>query len=89
MIWRRWSSGPQRWKRYVSLPDMLAKRCEFKTNRRFIIPPGLGLDPDIERKSRRNALTTGVAGAFPFASYELSDSGGIFLGLNLYNRSPC
>ena len=31
---------------------------------------------------------TGVAGAFPFASYELSDSGGIFLGLNLYNRSP-
>ncbi|MFQ9916757.1 MAG: hypothetical protein ACLRWQ_10565 [Flavonifractor plautii] len=29
-----------------------------------------------------------MAGAFPFASYELSDSGGIFLGLNLYNRSP-
>ena len=45
-------------------------------------------DPDIERKSRRNALTQGVAGAFPFASYELSDAGGIFLGLNLYNRSP-
>ncbi len=29
-----------------------------------------------------------MAGAFPFASYELSDAGGIFLGLNLYNRSP-
>ena len=69
--------------------DMLAKRCEFKNEQAFLsFLPGLGLDPDIERKSRRNALTTGVAGAFPFASYELSDSGGIFLGLNLYNRSP-
>ncbi len=25
---------------------------------------------------------------FPFVSYELSDHDGIFLGLNLYNRSP-
>ena len=48
----------------------------------------LYLDPDIERKSRRNALTSGVAAAFPFASYELSDRNGIFLGLNMYNRSP-
>ena len=46
------------------------------------------LDADVERKSRRNALTSGVAAAFPFASYELSDRNGIFLGLNLYNRSP-
>ena len=29
-----------------------------------------------------------MAAAFPFASYELSDRNGIFLGLNLYNRSP-
>lgn len=50
--------------------------------------PLLISDPDIERKSRRNALTQGVAASFPFASYELSDAGGIFLGLNLYNRSP-
>ena len=42
----------------------------------------------MERKSRRNALTSGVAAAFPFVSYELSDRNGIFLGLNLYNRSP-
>lgn len=50
--------------------------------------PILALDPDIERKARRNALTSGVAAAFPFVSYELSDHDGIFLGLNLYNRSP-
>lgn len=39
--------------------DMLAKRCEFKNEQAFLsFLPGLGLDPDIERKSRRNALTT-------------------------------
>ena len=69
--------------------DMLAKRCEFKHEQAFLsFLPLLVMDPDIERKSRRNALTQGVAAAFPFASYELSDAGGIFLGLNLYNRSP-
>ena len=69
--------------------DMLAKRCEFKHEQAFLsFLPLLMTDPDIERKSRRNALTQGVAVAFPFASYELSDAGGIFLGLNLYNRSP-
>ena len=69
--------------------DMLAKRCEFKHEQAFLsFLPLLISDPDLERKSRRNALTQGVAGAFPFASYELSDAGGIFLGLNLYNRSP-
>ena len=35
-----------------------------------------------------SALTTGVAAAFPFVSYEHSDRNGIFLGLNLYNKSP-
>lgn len=69
--------------------DMLAKRCEFKHEQAFLsFLPLLMTDPDIERKSRRNALTQGIAGAFPFASYELSDAGDIFLGLNLYNRSP-
>ena len=33
-------------------------------------------------------MTSGVAASFPFASFELSDQKGIFLGLNLYNRSP-
>lgn len=69
--------------------DMLAKRCEYKHETAFLsFLPLLISDLDIERKSRRNALTFGVAASFPFASYELSDSRGIFLGLNLYNRSP-
>lgn len=51
--------------------------------------PLLGLDPDIERKSRRNALTAGVAAAFPFSSFEICDQNGIMLGINLHNRSVC
>lgn len=69
--------------------DMIARRCDYKNEQAFLSAlPILALDADIERKSRRNALTSGVAAAFPFASYELSDHNGIFLGLNLYNRSP-
>ena len=69
--------------------DMIARRCDYKNEQAFLsMLPLLAPDPDVERKSRRNALTSGVAAAFPFASYELSDRNGIFLGLNLYNRSP-
>ena len=69
--------------------DMIARRCDYKNEQAFLSSlPLLSLDADIERKSRRNTLTSGVAAAFPFASYELSDRNGIFLGLNMYNRSP-
>ena len=69
--------------------DMIARRCDYKQEQAFLsMLPILSQDADIERKARRNALTSGVAAAFPFASYELSDHGGVFLGLNLYNRSP-
>lgn len=69
--------------------DMIARRCDYANERGFLSTlPLVTLDADIERKSRRNALTTGVAAAFPFVSYEHSDRNGIFLGLNLYNKSP-
>ena len=69
--------------------DMIARRCDYKQEQAFLSAlPLLSLDVDVERKARRNALTSGVAAAFPFASYELSDRDGIFLGLNMYNRSP-
>lgn len=69
--------------------DMIARRCDYAKEQGFLSTlPLVALDADIERKSRRNALTTGVAAAFPFVSYEHSDRNGIFLGLNLYNKSP-
>lgn len=69
--------------------DMIARRCDYKQEQAFLSTlPVLALDPDIERKSRRNALTSGVAASFPFASYELSDKNGVFLGINIYNKTP-
>lgn len=69
--------------------DMIARRCDYANEQGFLSTlPLVTLDTDIERKSRRNALTTGIAAAFPFVSYEHSDRNGIFLGLNLYNKSP-
>lgn len=69
--------------------DMIARRCDYANEQGFLSAlPLVALDGDIERKSRRNALTTGVAAAFPFVSYEHSDRKGIFLGLNLYIKSP-
>ena len=69
--------------------DMIARRCDYANEQGFLSAlPLVALDADIERKSRRNVLTTGVAAAFPFVSYEHSDRNGIFLGLNLYNKSP-
>lgn len=69
--------------------DMIARRCDYANEQGFLSTlPLVTLDADIERKSRRNALTTGVAAAFPFVSYEHSDRNGIFLGLNRYNKSP-
>ena len=69
--------------------DMVARRCDYRQEQAFLSSlPLLSMNADIERKARRNALTSSVAAAFPFASYELSDHDGIFLGLNMYNRSP-
>lgn len=50
--------------------DMIARRCDYANEQSFLsMLPLTSLDADIERKSRRNALTTGVAAAFPFVSY--------------------
>lgn len=69
--------------------DMIARRCDYKQEQAFLSTlPVLALDADVERKSRRNALTSGVAASFPFASYELSDKNGVFLGINMYNKTP-
>lgn len=49
--------------------------------------PLVKMDTDIEKKTRRNVLTSGAAAAFPFSSFELSDDKGILLGINLHNNS--
>ena len=50
--------------------------------------PLAGWDASLFRKGRRNLLHDSLASVYPFCSYEISDPQGIFLGLNLSNRSP-
>jgi len=68
--------------------SMVAKRADFKHEQCFLSTlPVLAVEPDIERKARRNILTDSLAASFPFSSFEIYDDSGIFLGLNKYNRS--
>lgn len=68
--------------------SMVCKRADYKHGQCFLSSlPILSVDPDIERKGRRNVLTDSLAASFPFSSFEIYDEGGIFLGLNKYNRS--
>lgn len=68
--------------------SMVCKRADYKHEQCFLSSLLiLSVDPDIERKSRRNILTDSLAASFPFSSFEIYDEGGIFLGLNKYNRS--
>lgn len=68
--------------------SMVCKRADYKHGQCFLSSlPILSVDPDIERKGRRNILTDSLAASFPFSSFEIYDEGGIFLGLNKYNRS--
>ena len=68
--------------------NMVCKRADYKHEQCFLSSlPILSVDPDVERKGRRNILTDSLAASFPFSSFEIYDEGGIFLGLNKYNRS--
>lgn len=53
----------------------------------FSMLPIVKMDADIERKTKRNVLTSGAAAAFPFSSFELCDDKGVLLGINLHNNS--
>ena len=68
--------------------SMVCKRADYKHEQCFLSSlPILTIDPDIERKARRNVLTDSLAASFPFSSFEIYDAEGIFLGLNKYNHS--
>ena len=51
--------------------------------------PFLSIDSSLERKAKRNVLTSGAASTYMFTSFELSDDNGVLLGLNRHNNSLC
>lgn len=70
--------------------DLITKRCDYQHGNAYLSSlPLLSMDPSIERKSRRNILTSSLAAGFPFGSFEICDQSGILLGLNLQNQSLC
>lgn len=75
-------------RRLLASRDMDAVPCYFRQEQAFLSTlPLLGLDRDIYEKARRNILTSGAAGCYPFSAYEMSDEDGILLGVNKANRS--
>lgn len=69
----------------IEISDM--KHCELEGFRATL--PFNEIPKKIYRKARRNLITSGLAGFYPFTAYELSDPDGIYVGLNLENRTLC
>ena len=70
--------------------DMYVSDCRFQQEAAFSsVMPFLKLDPKLDRKSRRNVLTSGAASSYMFTSFEMSDDAGVLLGINRHNNSLC
>ena len=68
--------------------DFTVRRADWCHEQCFCsMLPLAKMDADIERKTKRNVLTSGAAAAFPFSSFELCDDKGVLLGINLHNKS--
>ncbi len=68
--------------------DIGTAYCTFREEEAFLSSlPLLMLDKSIFQRSKRNALTSGVAACYPFTSYEMSDKDGIMMGVNKANSS--
>lgn len=70
--------------------DFFLSECAFRQEEAFqAVMPFLTLPPQLEKKARRNVLTSGAASVYPFTSFEMSDDTGVLLGVNRYNNSLC
>lgn len=70
--------------------DMYVSECRFQQEAAFLSTlPFLKMDPKLERKSKRNVLTSGAASTYLFTSFEMSDDAGVLLGINRHNNSLC
>ena len=75
-------------RKLLNAQDMDAVSCLFKEEQAFLSAlPLLNLDKSIYDRSKRNALTSGVASCYPFTSFEMSDKDGILMGVNTANSS--
>lgn len=70
--------------------DMYVSDCSFQQEDALrTVMPFLQISPKLEKKSKRNALTSGAASTYMFTSFEMSDDTGVLLGINRHNNSLC
>ena len=70
--------------------DIFVSECKVQQEAALrSVMPFLQIDPALEKKSRRNVLTSGAASTYPFCSFEMSDDNGVLLGVNRNNNSLC
>lgn len=70
--------------------DMYVSDCSFQQEDALrTVMPFLQISPKLEKKSKRNVLTSGAASTYLFTSFEMSDDTGVLLGINRHNNSLC
>ena len=70
--------------------DMYVRDCSFQQEDALhTVMPFLQISPKLEKKSKRNVLTSGAASTYMFTSFEMSDDTGVLLGINRHNNSLC
>ena len=75
-------------KNYLVAHDLKAKFCDFQHEQAFLSSlPLCDWNANIFNKSKRNVLTSSLASAYPFISFEIADPNGIMLGVNKANDS--
>ncbi len=75
-------------KKLLLSQDMRVSTCHFREEQAFLSAlPLVSMEKKLYERSRRNLLTGGAAGCYPFTSYEMCDDNGILLGVNKYNSS--
>ncbi len=85
LMWRR-----QQITDMLKSMDMYVSDCRFKQEDALrSVMPFLKMTPALEKKSKRNMLTSGAASAYMFTSFEMSDDTGVLLGVNRHNNSLC
>lgn len=85
LMWRK-----QRMTDMLKSMDMYVSDCSFQQEDALrTVMPFLQISPKLEKKSKRNVLTSGAASTYMFTSFEMSDDTGVLLGINRHNNSLC
>jgi type IV secretory pathway VirB4 component len=67
---------------------LITRKANFRQEQLyFACSPLMENRKEVKEAARRNVLTNGLLGTFPFISSNICDQNGIFIGTNIYNHS--